>query len=110
MVDTNIILKTNTVYVINSLWKIGLYISGLKMKIMSGSVSLVSCSGRFKVPESIIETPSLLPPVLSLVYNCAQIMKGTGHYLETIGSKVTLGKPKSMPYFPPCYVVCNKQR
>ncbi|KAG0767010.1 hypothetical protein G6F57_006055 [Rhizopus arrhizus] len=88
----------------------GLYISGLKMNILHGSVSLVSCSGRFKIPESIIETPSFLPPVLSLVYNCAQIMKCTGHYLETISSMVTLGKPKSRSYFPPCYIVDYKKK
>ncbi|KAI9481115.1 MAG: hypothetical protein EXX96DRAFT_595072 [Benjaminiella poitrasii] len=50
-----------------------------------------------KRKHDINEIPSFLPPVLSLVYNCAQIMRRTSQHMETVSSM-------SRPYFPPCYV------
>ncbi|KAI8088466.1 hypothetical protein BDF21DRAFT_334304, partial [Thamnidium elegans] len=79
----------------------GLYISGLKTSSYC-SVSFLSCTDRLKTPESVKEIPSFFPLILSLVYNCPQIMRRTDQYFETIRSRVTLGKPKSKPYFPYC--------
>lgn len=79
-----------------------MYSSFLKLKYV-GSVALLSSSGGFKMPEAINEVPSFLPPVLAIVYNCAQIMKRTSSHLEEISSAFTLTKPKAKPSLPPCF-------
>jgi hypothetical protein len=79
-----------------------MYLSCLKLKYV-GSVALLSSSGGLKMPEAIAEVPSLLPPVLAAVYNCAQIMKRTSVYLEDTTSSFTLKKPKTKPSLPPCF-------
>lgn len=82
--------------------------SFFKLKYV-GSVALLSSSGRFKMPEAINEVPSFLPPVLAVVYNCAQIMKRTSSHLEEISSAVTFTKPKAKPSFPPCFFAGEKK-
>lgn len=68
-----------------------------------GSVSLLSCSERLKMPESIGKVLSLLPPALAIVYNFAQIMKRTGAYLEDFSSTFSLKRSEAKSSLPPCF-------
>ncbi|KAL0142701.1 hypothetical protein V8B55DRAFT_1563177 [Mucor lusitanicus] len=77
----------------------GMHISAVQMSFSLGSVSLVSLSKRYKVPESVKEIPALLPPVLALVYNCALIMKSTSEHLDDSQSQ-----PPPQTFFPPVFV------
>ncbi|KAI7902077.1 uncharacterized protein BX663DRAFT_511671 [Cokeromyces recurvatus] len=84
----------------------GMYISGLVMTFNNGSVSLISRSRRMKMPETVAEIPLLLPPVLKLIYNASQTMKGTIDFIKEIFLNVSLDE-LDVPYFPPCFAVCN---
>lgn len=60
----------------------GPYITVEIMTFNHGSIGLLNSSPRLKMPESIREVPYLLPSVLALVYNCAQVIKNTAQFLK----------------------------
>ncbi|OBZ91556.1 hypothetical protein A0J61_00368 [Choanephora cucurbitarum] len=63
----------------------GMHIEFLKLKHVS-SVALLSSSGSYKMSESTLEIPSLLPLVLAVVYSCVQSMKYTNSHLDETSS------------------------
>lgn len=97
------IIRTNGSVDTNERVVVGMHISAVQMSFSLGSVSLVSLSKRYKVPESVKEIPALLPPVLALVYNCALIMKSTSEHLDDVSSRVNLNPPPQT-FFPPVFV------
>lgn len=79
------------------------------MTFKKGSIALISSSERLKMPESIKQIPALLPPVLALVYNCAQTIKRTVDYIDDVSSRFCLDRnPVDLAFFPPCFVPVTK--
>lgn len=76
------------------------------MTFDKGSVSLVSTSRRYRMPESVADIPRLLPPILKLVYNWAKVIEGTSQYIRSVSSTVRLDDDEEV-YFPPCFVTEN---
>lgn len=60
------------------------------MSFSKGSVGLIYRSPRLKMPERIAEIPGLLPPVLTLIYNAAMIIKNTTLYIRASSSYMAL--------------------
>lgn len=84
---------------------IGFYIICKVKSFNHGSVSLIYSSRRFKMPENIAEVPRLLPPVLTLIYSCAQISKNSMDHLKDLSSSVMLDPfANNNMYFPPTFV------
>lgn len=85
-------------------------ISAQVMTCSKGSVSLLSTSLRYHMPESIEEIARLLPPVLKMIYNCSQIVKNTAVHLKKVSSTVEINSNKNV-YFPPCFIAtANNKR
>lgn len=80
------------------------------MSFKKGSVALISSSERLKMPESIKQTPALLPPVLALVYNCTKVIKSTVNYIDDVSSSFSLNHnpAANLAFFPPCFVPVTK--
>ncbi|KAI8885955.1 hypothetical protein K501DRAFT_293083 [Backusella circina FSU 941] len=81
----------------------GFNISGLLMTHDRGSISMIKSTERLHMPESVAEIARLLPPVLKLVYNCAQVMSETTNFINDVASSVALDN-NELIYFPPCFV------
>ncbi|ORE07895.1 hypothetical protein BCV72DRAFT_304268 [Rhizopus microsporus var. microsporus] len=79
---------------------IDMHITVLQTMFNHGSVSLLSTSERLSMPQSIGQVPALLPPVLTLDYNCAQIMKSTVECLENVASSAALTRPTGLTFLP----------
>lgn len=89
-----------------------MYISAMTMTFNIGSVSLISRSKRYKMPETVSEIPGLLPRVLKIVYNGSLAMKDTVKLIKDSTSSVSLEETE-VPYFPPCFAAAtttNKKR
>lgn len=79
----------------------GLFITAQVMTFTKGSVGILFSSPRLKMPENISEIPSHLPPVLTLIYNCALIIKETAQILRDKNASVNLNPFKNEDYFFP---------
>ncbi|KAG0932794.1 hypothetical protein G6F30_010571 [Rhizopus arrhizus] len=86
--------------------EIGFNISGLLMTHDRGSIAMIKSTERLHMPESVAEIARLLPPVLKLVYNCAQVMRETTNFINDIASSVALDN-NELIYFPPCFVAAE---
>lgn len=84
----------------------GFNISGLLMTHDRGSIAMIKSTERLHMPESVAEIPRLLPPVLKLVYNCAQVMRETTNFINDVASSVALDDSELI-YFPPCFVAAE---
>lgn len=80
---------------------IGCYITAQVMTFTKGFVGILHSSSRLKMPQKISEMPGLLPPVLTLVYNCTLIMRDTAQVLEDNCKRVNLDPFKNSGYFFP---------
>ncbi|KAI9030033.1 hypothetical protein CLU79DRAFT_802601 [Phycomyces nitens] len=93
---------------------VGFVISGLNLTALlmtfEGSTSLITRSKRLRFPETVADIPRLLPLVLKLVFNAAQIIKGTINTVKEASTSVCLDNDNDLPYFPPCYVSGNKRK
>ncbi|KAI9256988.1 hypothetical protein EDC94DRAFT_614972 [Helicostylum pulchrum] len=58
----------------------GPYITAEIMTFNHGSIGLLYTSTHLKMPENLHKVPYLLPPVLTLVYNCTQVIKNTAQF------------------------------
>ncbi|KAG2236661.1 hypothetical protein INT48_000658, partial [Thamnidium elegans] len=86
-----------------------MYISAQVMTCNKGSVALIGTLERYHMPESPVEIPKLLPPVLKLAYNCAVVIKSTTSHLKAISSSVAIDKCPD-EYFPPFFVRGSNKR
>ena len=75
-----------------------------------GSTSLITRSKRLRLPETVADIPRLLPLVLKLVFNAAQIVKGTMNTIKEASTSVCLDNDNDLPFFPPCYVSSSKRK
>lgn len=75
-----------------------------------GSTSLITRSKRLRLPETVTDIPRLLPLVLKLVFDAAQIVKGTMDTIKEASTPVCLDNDNDLPFFPPCYVSSNKRK
>ncbi|KAI9481639.1 MAG: hypothetical protein EXX96DRAFT_538817 [Benjaminiella poitrasii] len=83
----------------------GPYITAGIMTFSHGSVGLLYTSPRLKMPKNIGEVPRLLPPVLTLVYNCTQVIKNTAQFLRENVISVNLDLFSNIDYyFSPSFV------
>lgn len=85
---------------------IGFNISGLLMTHDRGSIAMIKSTERLHMPESVAEIARLLPLVLKLVYNCAQVMRETTNFINDVASSVALDN-NGLIYFPPCFVAAE---
>lgn len=58
---------------------------------------------RLHMPEAVIEIAHLLPPVLKLVYNCAQVMRESTNFITDVAYSVALDNNEPS-FFAPCFV------
>lgn len=63
---------------------IGFNISGLLMTHDRGSIAMIKSTERLHTPKSATEIAHLLPPILKLVYNCAQVMRETINFINDL--------------------------
>ncbi|CAO3657386.1 unnamed protein product [Mucor hiemalis] len=84
----------------------GFNISGLLVTHDRGSIAIIKSTERLHMPESVAEIPRLLPPVLKLAYNCAQVMSETTNSINDVASSVALNDSELI-YFPPCFVAAE---
>ncbi|KAG1459449.1 hypothetical protein G6F55_004757 [Rhizopus delemar] len=93
---------------------VGFMISGLNLTALlmtfRGSTSLITRSKRLRLPETVADIPRLLPFVLKLVFNAAQIVKGTMNTIKEASNFVCLDNDNDLLFFPPCYVSSNKRK
>lgn len=91
-----------------------IYVIGLNLTILlmtfRGSTSLITRSKRLRLPETVADIPRLLPFVLKLVFNAAQIVKGTMNTIKEASNFVCLDNDNDLLFFPPCYVSSNKRK
>lgn len=80
---------------------IGSFIRAQVMTFTKGSVGILFSSPRLKMPENISQVPALLPPILTLVYNCTSIIKETAQLLKDESTHVNLNPFKNSDYFFP---------
>ncbi|CEG84330.1 hypothetical protein RMATCC62417_18149 [Rhizopus microsporus] len=71
--------------------------------------TLITRSKRLRLPETVADTPRLLPLVLKLVFNAAQIVKGTINTIKEATMSVCLDNGNDLPFSSPCYVNSNKR-
>lgn len=83
-----------------------MYLSALVMTFKNGSTSLISRSKRFKMPENVAEIPSLLPPILKLIYNMSIAVKETISFIKGKSSMVNLEEVEKT-YLPPGFTPTN---
>ncbi|CEP16604.1 hypothetical protein [Parasitella parasitica] len=93
---------------------VGFMISSLNLTALlmtfEGSTSLITRSKRLRLPETVADIPRLLPLVLKLIFNAAQIVKGTMNTIKEASISVCLDNDNDLPFFPPCYVSSNKRK
>ncbi|CEG67343.1 hypothetical protein RMATCC62417_03787 [Rhizopus microsporus] len=93
---------------------VGFMISGLNLTALlmtfEDSTSLITRSKRLRLPETVADIPRLLPLVLKLVFNAAQIVKGSMNTIKEASTSVCLDNDNDLPFFSPCYVSSNKRK
>ncbi|KAG1369283.1 hypothetical protein G6F61_012462 [Rhizopus arrhizus] len=97
-------IKANKIKIVSVIIS-GPYITAEVMTFNHGSIGLLYTSPRLKMPENIDEVPRLLPPALTLMYNCAQVIKNTAQFLRKNAASVNLNPFSNADYFfPPSFV------
>jgi hypothetical protein len=74
------------------------------------STSLITRSKWLHLLETVSDNPSLLPLVLKLVFNAAQIMKGTISTIKEASTSVCLDNNNDLLFSSPCYISSNKRK
>ncbi|KAL0073762.1 hypothetical protein F4703DRAFT_1745744 [Phycomyces blakesleeanus] len=93
-------IKANKIKIVSFIIN-GSFITAQVMTFTKGSVGILFFSPRLKMPENISQVPALLPPILTLVYNCTLIIKETAQLLKDESTHVNLNPFKNSDYFFP---------